>query len=247
MGRYVPTISLRVSARRLVFDTSAIARMKDKATSSQVRKPSRVEAISALICKSMMAAVNPKPKSTLMAHYVDLRRQATPTIPSHAVGNHLFLAVTRFSRVHGNLAKGLQGNGGFLKLREAVVEIKEVISGGMDGGGGNNNNKNNRLEYRGLTSMCNFGLYEIDFGWGNPAWVTSVGLPGKRPMEIPNINYVFLSDTKCGNGIEAWVLSDENKLLALEKDPEILEFASVDPERKYCASGRLRVSNTQVH
>ncbi|KAF8040607.1 hypothetical protein BT93_B2736 [Corymbia citriodora subsp. variegata] len=231
------------SARRLVFDGSTIARMKDKATSSQLQKPSRVEAVSALICKSMMAAANPKPKAMLMAHYVDLRRRATPTIPNYAVGNHLFLAVAQFcpaesndlpiiagrlreatARVDGDLAKGLQGEGGFLKLREAVVEIKEVISGGS-GDRGNNNKR----EYLGFTSMCNFGLYEINFGWGNPAWVTSVGLPGKKPMEIPSINYVFLSDTRCGNGIEAWVLSDENRLLALEKDPEILEFAVVDP------------------
>ncbi|KAI3442215.1 uncharacterized protein J3R85_001312 [Psidium guajava] len=239
------------SARRLVFDSSAIARMKDKATSSRVQKPSRVEAVSALICKSMMAAVNPKPNSMLMAHYVDLRRRATPTIPNYAVGNHLFLAAARFclaesndlpiivgrlreatDRVDRDLVKGLQGEGGFLKLREAVEEIKEVISRDMNGDDDNNNNNNdhnNRLEYLGFTSMCNFGLYEIDFGWGNPAWVTSIGLPGKKLVEIPNINYVFLSDTKCGNGIEAWVLSDENKLLALEKDPEILEFAHVDP------------------
>lgn len=234
-------------ARRLVFDASAIARMKDKATSSRLQKPSRVEAVSALICKSMMAAVNPKPKAMLMAHYVDLRRRATPTIPNYAVGNHLFLAVARFcptesndlaiiagrlreatARVDGDLVKGLQGEGGFLKLREAVGEIKEVISGGMNGGGGGNIN-NNKLDYLGFTSMCNFGLYEINFGWGNPAWVTSIGLPGKKPIEIPNINYVFLSDTRCGNGIEAWILSDENRLLALEKDPEILEFAVVDP------------------
>ncbi|KAI6688455.1 hypothetical protein NL676_025283 [Syzygium grande] len=193
--------------------------------------------MSALICKSMMALVNPKPNPMSMAHYVDLRWQATPTIPSYAVGNHLFLAVARFcpaesndlpniagwlreatARVGSDLAKGLQGEGGFSKLRKAVVEIKQVISGGMYGN--NNNNNNNRLEYIGFSSMCNFRLYEIDFGWGNPAWGTSVALPGKKPMEIPNINYVFLSDTKRGNGIEAWVLSDENKLLALEKDTD---------------------------
>ena len=40
-----------------------------------------------------------------------------------------------------------------------------------------------------FTSVCRFPYYEIDFGWGKPAWVSSV----QKPSGI-----VLMMDTKCG-------------------------------------------------
>ncbi|KAI3867347.1 hypothetical protein MKW98_001781 [Papaver atlanticum] len=71
-----------------------------------------------------------------------------------------------------------------------------------------------------MTSWSNFGLYDADFGWGKPIWVTSSDLfiePGK--------NKVFLIDTKCGQGIEVWVNFEEDDMSKFELHlSEILEL-----------------------
>lgn len=77
-----------------------------------------------------------------------------------------------------------------------------------------------------LTSMCNGGFYEADFGWGKPIW----SCMGNADVDIPVLsNLIFLTDTRSGGGIEAWVTLDEHKMKVFEKDPELLSFASVDP------------------
>ncbi|KAL3615831.1 hypothetical protein CASFOL_040125 [Castilleja foliolosa] len=53
-----------------------------------------------------------------------------------------------------------------------------------------------------------FPVYEVDYGWGKPHWVATVGVPFK--------NLVALMDTKDGDGIEAWVSM-------VEKDKDVIE------------------------
>lgn len=71
------------------------------------------------------------------------------------------------------------------------------------------------------SSWTRFGLYEMDFGWGKPAWV-SIG-------SIMFLNFVVLTDTKDGEGIEAWVTLKEDEMASFEHDHELLSFASVNP------------------
>ncbi|KAK1558289.1 hypothetical protein Q3G72_000777 [Acer saccharum] len=47
-----------------------------------------------------------------------------------------------------------------------------------------------------VISVCRFGLYESDFGWGKAVWANVV---------LKYNNVVVLSDTSDGQGIEAWV------------------------------------------
>ncbi|XP_048328519.2 BAHD acyltransferase At5g47980 [Ziziphus jujuba] len=64
-----------------------------------------------------------------------------------------------------------------------------------------------------------FELYDVaDFGWGKPIWISA-----------NDNNSFLLMDTKGGDGIEALVtLSEEEKAL-LEKDDELLTFATSNP------------------
>lgn len=70
---------------------------------------------------------------------------------------------------------------------------------------------------------CGSGLYEVDFGWGRPGWLTSTtgNIPG-----CGFLNSVVLVDTRWGNGIEAWVTLDENRMADLLRNHELLTFAS---------------------
>lgn len=61
------------------------------------------------------------------------------------------------------------------------------------------------------------GLYEVNFGWGKPAWVSLVP---------PNIELTILNDTKSGDGIEAWLNLDEKDMIQLQQDPDIMAFTS---------------------
>ena len=68
-----------------------------------------------------------------------------------------------------------------------------------------------------FSSWCRFPLYEADFGWGKPIWVSN----RPKPVEIVN-----LMDTKDGDGIEAWVSLDERDMLLFQNHPEVKAFTS---------------------
>ncbi|KAJ4720436.1 vinorine synthase-like [Melia azedarach] len=234
----------RCVTRRFVFDAKAILALKTKAaatiSSSNVQiKPSRVEVGSAFLSKRIMnafktkaAASQQKQKPILLTHLVNLRRRVNPPLSEHAMGNIVWTAnalsssgeeemdldglVLQLREAIAKLDEGfvqsIQGDGGYLKLREAIKDEERAFRSVED-----------RITF---SSWCNFGLYNVDFGWGKPVWLSYVGCEGS----IPNFsNHVVLVDTRCGGGIEAWVYLLEEDMNILEKDEELLKFASMDP------------------
>ncbi|KAJ6410652.1 hypothetical protein OIU84_007409 [Salix udensis] len=59
-------------------------------------------------------------------------------------------------------------------------------------------------------------VYEADFGWGKPGWVSGLYVPG--------VEMVLLVDTKDGDGIEAWVSLEEDTVLLFQENPDIKAF-----------------------
>ena len=57
-------------------------------------------------------------------------------------------------------------------------------------------------------SLCNFPVYEAYFGWSKPFWVASARMSYK--------NLVAFSDTKEGDGIEAWINLDQSDMSRIE-------------------------------
>ncbi|KAF3437665.1 hypothetical protein FNV43_RR20421 [Rhamnella rubrinervis] len=70
------------------------------------------------------------------------------------------------------------------------------------------------------TSALDFGLYEIDFGWGKPIWVS---LDSGSSLN----NFIMLISTRDGDGVEAWVTLSEEDMAVFELDPELLSFVSL--------------------
>lgn len=220
-------------ARRFWFDVSAIAEIKAKATSSRVENPSRVEAVSALICKRVMAVFKARSeleKQTLVTHTVNMRRRAVPPFPESTIGNLLWVAAAvitekvniadivsclreAISKADGEFVKNLQGEGGLMRLCEMMKQNRSKLA------------ISNEMDYIGFTSWCNFGLYDVDFGWGKPSWVSVVGFAKPKSLFI---NSVLLMDTP-EKGIEAWMFLGEDDIVLLEHDEELLSYASVDP------------------
>lgn len=223
----------RYGARRLVFNASATTRLKAEATKAGVQNPTRAEAVTALICKSMKAMltkVSGVDKPVAFSNGVNLRQRAVPNFPDDSMGSYVWLAVVlrppeekdrdslpsivgwlreAKGRIDGEFMRGLEGDGGLVALREmkeSFARAGQVVV---------------------FSSWCNFDQYEIDFGWGRPAWVSPVEF--SEESGHLSASMVFLLDTKCRKGVEAWVFKDEQQLEALEQDEELKEFASINP------------------
>ncbi|XP_048131241.1 stemmadenine O-acetyltransferase-like isoform X2 [Rhodamnia argentea] len=226
----------RCGTRRFVFDASATARLKAKASNSQVRNPTRAEVVTALMLKSITAAWNKasnldKPGALLQPH--NLRPKAISSFPDDAIGNYVWPMpmlcepeakdndlpglVSRLremkAKVDGPFVRSFVGDGGSAALRQGIREISESLARAQG--------------LVSITSWCNFGHYEIDFGWGRPAWVSAVGTT--EETQNLKVDIVILLDTKSREGVEAWVFTGEDQLDVLEQNEELLEFASVDP------------------
>lgn len=219
----------RFVTKRFVFDGPSIASLKDMATGT------RVETVSGFIWKSAMAASKQRygsKKPSLLTHVVNLRRRANPNLPGNSLGNLIWIASSKLleddqdldlpflvdevrksiSKIDGEYVKKLRSDreGAKKMMKEHLKEIEEFGCKDV-----------HRLSF---TSWCNLGLYDVDFGWGKPIWVTSIDASGPAFM-----NLAILIDTKCGGGIEAWVTLDEQEMDILERDLEFRAFASLDP------------------
>lgn len=239
LGLFSPFLKKGIcGSRRIVFDASTIASLRTKTSSSNVPDPTRVEVVSSLLCKCIMATFKGKSdiqnqKPTLINHVVNLRRRAEPVVSENSMGNFLCMAAALVTgkettkldnlvchlrkairkAVDGDFVKSLQGEGGLLKFREYVA-----------GGIGNNYKSSGEIDLIVFSSWCKFGLYEIDFGWGKPTWVTCTA---SNNSETVFMNTIILMDTKMGDGIEVWVYMDEQELVMLEQNQELLTFASL--------------------
>lgn len=224
--------------KRFVFDASAIAALKVVATSSKIKcptPPTRVEAVSAFIWKCIMAASKEKHgyqtrRPCVLTHLVNLRRRMTPPLSDNCTGNLLWMAAAKcmtpdkpelhdlvgelkdaISKLDGEFVKKLRSDEGNSLMCESLKQIGELCS-------------KDEVDHVGFSSWCNFGFYEIDFGWGKPVWVSSYGLSGS-----PVMNLVILVETRYGDGIEAWMTLDEQDMSNLECSSEYIKFASMDP------------------
>lgn len=102
------------------------------------------------------------------------------------------------NKFDGNFVQSLQGDEGLTKICEASKEMHDTFSRAASHGG---------LDNTCFSSWCNFGLYDVDFGWGKPMWVSCVGATLQTMLHSPCtcMNTVILTDTRSRDGVEAWV------------------------------------------
>ncbi|XP_068328001.1 stemmadenine O-acetyltransferase-like [Pyrus communis] len=224
-----------IVTKRFVFDASSLAKLKVKASKglcADDRAPTRVEALTALLCKSSMNAKNGtlgkgRP-SMAISHVVNLRERMAPPLPEHSFGNiwrfavasimndesnpelHDFVVRLRkaIRKIDDDYVRKLQGEDGFTHASEPLKETSELVSEG-------------EVEFFRFSSWIRFSLYNTDFGWGKPTWACIPNVPMK--------NVVILLSSSSGDGIEAWVTLDEEDMAKFERDHELLEFVSVAP------------------
>ncbi|KAJ6683319.1 hypothetical protein OIU85_007045 [Salix viminalis] len=74
-----------------------------------------------------------------------------------------------------------------------------------------------------FSSWCGFPVYEVDFGWGKPVWVSSPHKP------VPVVN---LLDTKDG-GVAVWMTAEEMDMILFQRDPEIVDLTTTSQLKNY--------------
>ncbi|KAL0397269.1 UNVERIFIED_CONTAM: Tabersonine-19-hydroxy-O-acetyltransferase [Sesamum calycinum] len=70
-----------------------------------------------------------------------------------------------------------------------------------------------------FSSYCRFPIYEVDFGWGKPVWVSSAS------FSIKDMIMLFDSVVSRG-GIEVWIVMADQEMERLRQDSEIQRFTS---------------------
>ncbi|KAK8960149.1 BAHD acyltransferase [Platanthera guangdongensis] len=71
----------------------------------------------------------------------------------------------------------------------------------------------------GFSSWCRFPVYEVDFGWGKPAWAAFGGPVVKQS--------VFIVDRRDDEGVEVWVSLEQEEMERLVRDEELLSHVSL--------------------
>ncbi|WCJ19295.1 HXXXD-type acyl-transferase family protein [Euphorbia peplus] len=224
--------------RRFVFDAKKISSLRVKATGERdgkIIKPSRIEALTCFIWKCCMAAsraVSGTPKLSILVEAVNLRTRTNPPMSKTTIGDifwwatamedassgdkelhELSLLLDDAIEVYDNdYMETLQGEQGFETMAEHCNQIEGLFAV-------------EKPDIFAFTSWCNLGITKVDFGWGEPYWV---GMLGKAGPEFRNLT-VFI-DASDGNGIEAWITLDEERMKILECDPEFLAYACPNPK-----------------
>ncbi|KAG6410594.1 hypothetical protein SASPL_128656 [Salvia splendens] len=206
-------------ARFLSKPEKPVAALKlEITTTTSIANPSRVVAVTAFLWSRCAAAC--KSDASVACHPVNIRGKI-PSLTENSFGN-LFQMVFAESRGEANwigLAEKLRsafvaldvarllGERGFEVAKENFMEISKLLE------------KGNVDVFR-FSSMCRFPVYEADFGWGKPVWVSYAG--------VQNKNCVFLFDSVDmeRGGVEAWVVLTPQAMDRLQGDLQFLHFTS---------------------
>lgn len=212
-----------IVTKRFVFNGDTISKLREKASSPN-RKHSRVTLVASLIWKALISIDQVKSGSfrdCLLAPAINLRGKAGSPISESSFGNVWtpypirFLQnkmeskfvdlVTLIEDTTRNIIMWLQKASSEEICTQAMACYAEVVE------------EVKQDKFSIFTSWCRFPIYEADFGWGKPYWVSDAG---------SSIEIVTFMDDKHGDGIEAWVSLNEKDMYVFEKDEDLLAFTS---------------------
>ncbi|XP_030544207.1 stemmadenine O-acetyltransferase-like [Rhodamnia argentea] len=227
--------SEKLSTKMFRFDSESLARLRARFGSAS---PTCVEAVTALIWKSALETARKRPErnenyapSSAVTHVVNIRSRMRPQpLPENTLGNlwqsivaplmepnkgyelQDFAGVLRKSirAVDAEYLSALQGEMGLAKACESLMAARKLAAASAG-----------EIELYRFSSWARFPFYELDFGWGRPAWVCTTSVPMK--------NVVILMGTGCGDGIEAWITLAEHDMIEFERDDELLQFIASSP------------------
>ncbi|KAI3519245.1 hypothetical protein L1887_08272 [Cichorium endivia] len=220
------------STKRFRFDSYALQALKEKADASV--SSTRVIAVTSLIWKCATAAARKLhgERPSIFQISMNLRGRFTPPIPENAIGN---ICWTTVASCELNDSLTLETMIGYVKSGIAKVDSSflekfkgeqgtDYVIDEMKRAAGQMSSYD--ADYYSSSSLCNSGLTDADFGWGRPVWSCYGNFTDDVPLFA---NVILLMDASNGDGIEAWVTLSREEMDILERDPDLLSFASVEP------------------
>ncbi|GAB2233401.1 hypothetical protein Drorol1_Dr00002623 [Drosera rotundifolia] len=218
--------------KRFVFNPSAIKTLIAKAASELVPRPTRVQVISAFVWKHALRAfgkVNSilddgERKVSHLAHPINVRKPSLSPLSLNNIGSLILPSIAtcdwdqREDDIGGYVGRVYQAISKvdkeyvnkFRKEEEAIGAIAEITQ---------KLTSEDRVVY--ICSSCTkLGADVLDFGWGNPAWVSAWA---ESPTRAEN-HHIVLMDSG-GDTIEAALVLDKSEMSSLLSDQEFLEFA----------------------
>ncbi|XP_076942918.1 17,18-epoxy-17-hydroxycur-19-ene N-malonyltransferase-like [Bidens hawaiensis] len=219
----IETSKLHYANRKFVFPNSKLNELKKtiNAMGTTPVNPTRVESLTSLLFKCAVSAATTKtcslhlqPSNLIQA--VNLRNKVSKEFPIlMEAGNFTAMVFAKMidysSQIELNqviigLRQGIMDVQGIRDVKELAKVLENSVLEFFNG----------RPSYM-FTSVCRFPLYEVDFGWGKPVRVMLRGVnPG---------SYFMLMDTPDGDGIEALVQLEEDKMVIFQNDKELLAYA----------------------
>ncbi|CAL1375869.1 unnamed protein product [Linum trigynum] len=228
---------VRNVVNRFVFDASKIAKLK-AIVGSKIENPTRVELALALLCSCAISAATDNSsskgggasqlRSALLIQAVNLRRRLmSPLPPARSTGNlssvfamsiaegmekDLVLLVSMIRRVKTEYFNSCAVESVGNQFRSFIIKTTAEFR---------KSSTEEAAKVYPCSSWCGFPIYEADFGWGKPVWVTAA--------DFVLTDVIILLDTRDGLGIEAVVSLEEHEMAALERDQKLLAFARINP------------------
>ncbi|KAK4378100.1 hypothetical protein RND71_004396 [Anisodus tanguticus] len=195
--------------------------------SDDVPVPTRVEVVSALIWKCVMAT-GTLTRSTKLANLANIRKRFVPPLPNHCVGNAVAVTTTcEVENIDGDYLATLVTciTKSLLELSSKYVEEhsrNEAISAIPY-----DFIELSKAQIRGevaiqVSSLCGYELY-VDFGWGKPLWVS--------PNPRIGTNNVRFMDSRDRGGIDVWIFlkdKDNMSIFQHELELQLLAFESTN-------------------
>nr|XP_043626941.1 pelargonidin 3-O-(6-caffeoylglucoside) 5-O-(6-O-malonylglucoside) 4'''-malonyltransferase-like [Erigeron canadensis] len=223
-------IGMKNQVQKFIFTRNAISKIREKINMiDDNNRPSKVQIIVALLWKALVGIDKANGQSKIAYAYqvVNMRNKVVPKLADNSFGNFVTFAIVHINPNERDNVVDLQG---FVKLlHESIKDIDNICAGLMTHGDTkyellskrlmeNSQDSSNKEIYY-FTSWCRFSFYGADFGLGKPIWRS----PGKFPGQ--NLVTMMDYDQEGGEGIEAWVHLDENRMSQLEQDPDIMAYA----------------------
>ncbi|CAN1174587.1 Stemmadenine O-acetyltransferase [Linum perenne] len=223
--------------RRFVFDAESISMLRAKAKSENLENPTRAEALSAFLWKSIMMNNEKNDyKSSILSQTVDLRRLTRPRLSRHSYGNSILFTDSVYDpKIHGE-PPGMEVLAEL--ARNGVSKIDREFVKRISGENGSRaifeyfdrqaESENEEMDVLNVACLHGLGMGKIDFGWGPTVWV-ALGGPGSGSGEN-DMPFMFDTATLVDNnkgGLEAWLnLKEPEEMRALESNMEFLDFVS---------------------
>lgn len=227
------------TTKRFVFESSKLETLREKYQEKRSHKDenslsntclpkrvSRVEALSTFIWTrfvdaTKLAESGLPAKEYLILQAVNIRPRCDPPLPIHSFGNYYSTSLTNGlircptgEEYEKNLVRAIRED-----IRKIDTRFVEYMRAKSDEFVESLKKETSRFESGEvirffISSLCRFPLYEADFGFGKPTWVSSAA----RGF---NNSVVFFDDKK-GDGIEAYICLKPEDMERLEADKEFL-------------------------